>query len=471
MQAIKQISEEKNISTESVIETIEAALAAAYRKDFGEKNQNIKVEFDVETGDFEVFDVKTVVEDMELPEEEEEEEAIGEPIAARAAVSEPPAKAAEEAPAPEGPVGMEAVIIEEKKFNPKTELMISDAMELKKDAEIGEEIRTQLEVPAAFGRMAAQTAKQVIIQKIREAERNKLFDEFKEHEHELINATVQRREGRVILIDLGRLTGVMPPDEQIPGERYASGDRLKVYVTEVRMTTKGPEVIVSRSHPDIVRKLFALEIPEVASGAVVIQAVAREAGARSKVAVSSTEENVDPIGSCIGQRGTRIQTIIAELGGEKIDVIQHDEDPIHFIMNALSPARVVSIQLKEDQKTADVQVTSDQLSLAIGRGGQNVRLASRLTGWKINIVDMDAGTGAADTPEGDASEDEGEEMSEGAETAPEGDGASDEEAADGESEEKEAGPAVADEAGADAVAAGPPEEGDEAPEEEEPREE
>ena len=377
LQAIKQISDEKNISTESVIETIEAALAAAYRKDFGLKNQNVKVAFDAESGEFEVFDVKTVVEDMELPPEEL--------VGADDAEERPMRR--QEPIAPSAPVLDEnGVPIEEKKFNPKTEVMLTAAREtLKKGAEIGEEIKTQLEVPAAFGRMAAQTAKQVIIQKLREAERNKLFNEYKERERELVNATVQRREGRSVLIDLGRSSAVLPPEEQIPTERYMPGDRIKVFVTDVRMTTRGPEVIVSRAHPEIVRKLFTLEIPEVASGVVKIHAIAREAGSRSKVAVSSTQENVDPIGSCIGQRGTRIQTIIGELGGEKIDIIQHDEDGMKFIMNSLSPAKVSRIELREETRTADVIVPEDQLSLAIGKGGQNVRLASRLTGWKINI--------------------------------------------------------------------------------------
>jgi N utilization substance protein A len=393
-QAIKQISEEKNIPAESVIETIEAALAAAYRKDFGNHNQNLKVTFDAESGEFDVFDIKTVVEDQELPPEE-----LAPPEDAKDERDRPRRdfhRAEEPAVPAEG---------EEKKFNPKTEIMITAAREtLKKDAEIGEEIKTQLEVPAAFGRMAAQTAKQVIIQKIREAERNKLFNEFKERERELLNATVQRKEGRVVLIDLGRSTAILPPEEQIPTERYAPGDRVKVFVTDVRMTTKGPEVIVSRAHPEIVRKLFGLEIPEVASGVVKIHNIAREAGSRSKVAVSSTQENVDPIGSCIGQRGTRIQTVIGELGGgEKIDIIQHDEDATRYIANALSPAKVARIELDEASRTADVIVPEDQLSLAIGKGGQNVRLASRLTGWKINIRE-EGGTAAAATSEEVASE-------------------------------------------------------------------
>ncbi len=384
IQAIKQICDEKNISEASVIETIEAALAAAYRKDFGEKNQNIKVKFDAESGEFEVFDLKTVVEDQELPEESEVEEP--EPEGRRGRFD---SYQKETPPAPViGPDGQ--VIEPEKRFNPKTEIMVTAAQDLKKGSAIGDEIRTDLEVPSAFGRMAAQTAKQVIIQKIREAERTMVFDEFKGREKELVNATVQRREGRMVLIDLGTATAVMPPDEQIQGERYNSGDRVKVYITEVRMTTKGPEVIVSRTHQDIVRKLFSLEIPEVASGVVTIHDIAREAGSRSKVSVSSSDDAVDPIGSCIGQRGTRIQTIISELGGEKIDIIPFEEDPAAYISQALSPAKVASVALHEQSKTADVTVPEDQLSLAIGKGGQNVRLASRLTGWKLNILENTA---------------------------------------------------------------------------------
>ena len=382
MQAIKQISDEKNIPVESVIETIEAALAAAYRKDFGEKNQNIKVTFDGESGSFDVYDVKTVVEDQELPPEPEE--------GAEGAAKEGPVMAAFERPAPPAaPLAEGEVPLEEKKFNPKTEIMVTEARaSLKKGAEIGEEIRTKLDVPAAFGRMAAQTAKQVITQKLREAERNKLFGEFKDKEKDLINATVQRREGRLVLIDLGRVTAVMPPEEQIMAERYAPGDRIKVFIIDVRLSSKGPEVIVSRAHPEIVRKLFTLEIPEVAAGVVLLKGIAREAGSRSKVAVASTQENVDPIGSCIGQRGTRIQTVIGELGGEKIDIIQYDDDAVKYITNALSPAKVVEIALDEDNRIAEVIVNEDQLSLAIGKGGQNVRLASRLTGWRINIKSL-----------------------------------------------------------------------------------
>lgn len=380
VQAIQQICEEKNIPYEVVLETVESALAAAYRKDFGNKNQNLKVEFDPETAKARVFDEKVVVEDQELPTEEE----LAELEAASAAGAVEELELDEDG----NPV---------KRFNSKLEIMLTEAKAIKPDAELGETLRMEQEVPGEFGRMAAQTAKQVIIQKLREAERENVFGEFKGREGEIVGGTVSRKEGRLVLVDLGRVMATLAPEEQILTENYAPGQRLKVYVSSVTMTTRGPMVIVSRAHPDIVRKLFSTEIPEVASGSVKIHAVAREAGSRSKVAVSSDDSNIDPIGSCIGQRGTRIQTIISELGGEKVDVILHDEDPSVFIGKALAPAKVKSVILDEEARVATVRADSDQLSLAIGKGGQNVRLASRLTGWKINVMDVNEGVIVAST--------------------------------------------------------------------------
>lgn len=384
VQAIQQICEEKNIPYEVVLETVESALAAAYRKDFGNKNQNLKVEYDPETTKTRVFDEKLVVEDQELP-TEEELAALEAAQAAGAAEPEP------ELDADGNPI---------KRFNPKLEIMLTEARGIKPDAELGETLRMELEVPGEFGRMAAQTAKQVIIQKLREAERENVFGEYKGREGEILSAIVSRKEGRMVLVDLGRVMATMPPEEQVPAENYAPGQRLKVYVSSVTMTTRGPMVIASRAHPDIVRKLFSTEIPEVASGAVKIRTVAREAGSRSKVAVSSEDSNIDPIGSCIGQRGTRIQTVISELGGEKVDVILHDEDPAVFIAKALAPAKVKTVDLDLQNRVATVRADADQLSLAIGKGGQNVRLASRLTGWKINVMDVNEGrpTEAAEAP-------------------------------------------------------------------------
>lgn len=375
--AIKQICEEKNISVESVIATIEAALAVAYRKDFGEKNQNIKVEFDQVTSGSRVFDVKTVVSDelyAETIKEEEERKRRKE--------------AGEAEPEEKRPVVKEGEDQEEKKerFDFKTNIALSEAKKIKKDAELDEVIKQELFPPSSYGRMAAQTAKQVIIQRLREAERETLFKEYKGREGELLTGTVQRVEGRVVLIDLGRATGIIPPPEQIVNERYSPGQRIKVYLVSVNSTPKGPELIVSRSHPEIVKKLFTMEVPEISTGAIEIRGIAREAGSRTKIAVESKQKNIDPVGSCVGQRGTRVQTVIAELSGEKIDIIEYSDDPVTFISNALSPAKILNVKTNEEEKTALVEVKDDQVSLAIGRNGQNVRLAARLTGWKIDIV-------------------------------------------------------------------------------------
>lgn len=353
--AIQQICEEKNIPVSAVIETIEQALAAAYRKDFGQKNENVKVEFDPETGSSRVFDVKAVV---------------------------------------EGPAEGEETI------NERKEILLAEAKRLKPDAEVGDEIRTELEVPAEYGRMAAQTAKQVIIQRLREAEREVVFSEYKDREGQVIMGTVQRVEGRTVFVDIGHTVAVMPYAEQITRERYVPGARIKVYLLQVAASSRGPEVVVSRTHPEIVRQLFAQEVPEVASGVVELKAIAREAGSRTKIAVASTESNVDPVGSCVGQRGMRVQTVINELGGEKIDIIEWSEDARKFIGAALSPAKVLTVELDEAAHAARVEVADDQLSLAIGRGGQNVRLAVKLTGWKIDI----AGNTAVETPAGEATD-------------------------------------------------------------------
>ncbi len=376
-QAIKQICEEKKLSYESVLDTIQSALAAAYRKDFGEKNQNVVVEFNPETGEMKVFDVKTVVADVDLEEEAKKFEEWK--IEQEAKVKEAEEKR-EMPPEPEHFT----------RFNPKIEVMKSEIKKEKefKKAKLGDVARRPLAIPNEFGRMAAQTAKQVIIQKLREAERQMVFGEFKGKEGELAVGTVGRREGRNILVDLGTATAILPEEEQIKTERYNPGARIKVYVVAVNMAARGPEIRVSRSHPDMVRKIFSLEIPEIASGVVEIKGVAREAGARSKVAVWTADEDIDPIGSCIGQRGTRIQTIIAELGGEKIDVIAFHEDQPRYVANALSPAKVISVEINEESKSALVKVATDQYSLSIGRGGQNVRLASQLTGWQIVVEEQ-----------------------------------------------------------------------------------
>lgn len=359
-QALHEIADQKGLDFEVVLGTLEAALAAAYRKDFGDKNQNIVVQYNPETGAMRVFDVKTVVEDQELPEE-------GEDVVVEPQFDE------------EGN--------EIRRFNPKTEMMLKDALLTKDDVLLGDVISTELEMHTDFGRMAAQTAKQVITQKLREAERNAVYDEFKSKEHTIMVGTVGRREMRHILVDIGRTTAILPVEEQVRGENYRTGARMKFYITRVGITPRGTEIVLSRAHSELIKDVFTNEIPEVATGVVKIQGVVREAGNRAKVAVSTDDESIDPIGACIGQRGTRIQTIIQELGGEKIDLIEYSTDPVAYISAALSPAKVSKVEIEEKEKMAFVTVAPDQLSLAIGRGGQNVRLAARLTGWKINVKD------------------------------------------------------------------------------------
>lgn len=395
--AMKQIAEEKNISYESVLETVETALGAAYRKDFGNKNQNIKVEFDPEkydgqTAGIRVYDVKAVVEDMDLDADYYE----------RFDAAHTPKRREDGKPIEHAQAHTEDIIVntDEFKFNPKLMVMLSDARDIKPDAQVNEELRVELTVPAAFGRMAAQTAKQVILQKLREAERSVIYADFKGREGELMNVTVQRREGRVVLIDLGRATGVLLPEDQIETERYYPGTRIKALLREVSLTSRGPEIRLSRTTPGVVVALFQQEIPEIASGVVEMKELAREPGSRAKVAVTTTDDAIDPIGSCIGQRGTRIQTIIRELGGEKVDIIQWDERAETFIAAALSPAKVESVELRESERLAVVQVKPDQLSLAIGKGGQNVRLAAKLTGWKITISEQ-GGRIVADSEQGE----------------------------------------------------------------------
>jgi N utilization substance protein A len=380
--AIKQLCEEKSLDYDSVLSAIELALAAAYRKDYGERNQNIRVKFDPATGKSEIFDVKTVVDNLPAEEEAEMLKNLYNPD---------PKELRKEEFNRENQIREKKEEVEEgeekKKFNPKTDIQLKEASILKHDAKIGDEIVTDLPIPESYGRMAAQTAKQVIVQKLREMERDMIFGEFKSKEQEVVSGIVQRREGRFVFIDLGKAIGLMPAEEQIYNERYNIGDRLKVFIKEVREGHKGPEIILSRRSEEILRKVFYLEIPEIANGTVEIKSIAREAGSRSKVAIYTESDNVDPVGSCVGQRGSRIQTIINELGGEKIDIIEYDEDPAKFIANALAPAKVLSITLDEDERKAQVKVSSDKLSLAIGKNGQNVRLAARLTGWKIDIIE------------------------------------------------------------------------------------
>ncbi|MBI1961484.1 MAG: transcription termination/antitermination protein NusA [Parcubacteria group bacterium] len=390
LQAIKAICDEKHISVESVLSTIEQALAAAYRKDFGNRMQNLKVDFNPETMAMKVYDIKTVVADQELDEEGnvvgEAPEAPEEKQAGAGAAepkAEEPKEASAEAKAAEG--AAEGAEEDEDRFNPKTQIMVTAAREIKPDAELGEELVQELSVPGEFGRMAAQTAKQVIIQRLREAEREVVFNEYKDKEGSLINGTIQRMEAGNVLVDIGQATAIMPPQEQVRSEHYSPGSQLRFFIKSVATSSRGPEVIVSRSSRELVRKLFEMEVPEITDNVVLIKSIAREPGSRSKIAVATEADNVDPVGSCVGQRGTRVQFIINELGGEKIDIIAWEGEDVAFIKNALSPAKVVDVALHEESRTAEAFVADDQFSLAIGKQGQNVRLASSLTGWKIDI--------------------------------------------------------------------------------------
>jgi len=347
-QALNQIAEEKDINKDEILKMIEVSLAAAFRKDYGKKDQNIVVEFLPETLSTKVFDVKKVVEIVE---------------------------------------------------DPQKEWSLEEAKEHKKTAKIGDEIRIDItpKTGAKFGRIAAQTAKQVIVQKIREAERGVLFTDYKSKERQLVSGMIQRIEGETVLVDLGKTTGVLFPSEQIKGEKYSIGARIKVLVLHVESTAKGPKITLSRSHPDVVRKLFEIEVPEIFNGIVEVKAIAREAGSRTKIAVWSSQDGVDPIGACVGQRGSRVQMIMGELGGEKIDIISWSEDSVKFIANALSPAKILNVTLNQDAKEAKVGVLEDQLSLAIGKAGQNVRLAARLSGWKIDIAEEKISGGVAES--------------------------------------------------------------------------
>ena len=387
--SIQYICDEKGLQFDIVMEALQSALGAAYRKDFGNKQQNIQVIFDPETGDMKVWDEKEVVED--IPEEtllHDQEE-----LARR-----------REEIRKEGRELTEEEIADLVRFNPKTQIMLSQAKEHKKSVKVGDTIKIDLEVPGDFGRMAAQTAKQVIIQKLREAERSTVFEDFKKQEGHIVFGVVQRRDRHTggYVIDLGKITGILPQSETVFRERYTLGNRMKFYVSSVALGIRGPEIILSRKDKRMVSFVFEQEIPEIAQGEVVIKGIARDPGSRSKVAVFTSDESIDPIGSCVGQRGSRITTIIDELGGEKIDVILYNENAEAYIKAALSPAKVVSVELKEAEKEAIVTVEADQFSLAIGRGGQNVRLAAELTGWKIKVVEKD-GTQVATSEDGEVS--------------------------------------------------------------------
>ena len=356
---LEQLEQERGIPKEKMLEAISLALATAYKKEYGKKGQIVRANFDMDSGKVEFFQVKIVVDESKviMEDEEVEEQDIENTDQDQIRV----------------------------RFNPEHHILLADAKKIKRDAAVDDEIVFPLEQKDNYGRIAAQTAKQVIIQKIREAEKTSVMNEYGQKEGEIVSGMVQRAERGALFIDMGRAMGIIPYEEQIPGERYKQGERVRAYLYAVEETPKGIMLKLSRSHPKFLAKLFEIEAPEIAQGTVEVKAIAREAGSRSKIAVRSTDSHIDPIGSLVGQRGVRVSTVMSELGGEKIDVIEWQEDLAKFIEEALSPAKIVSIELLKDANTAVVTVADDQQSLAIGKGGQNVRLAAKLTGWKIDI--------------------------------------------------------------------------------------
>lgn len=345
IEAVEQLEKEKGIAKELLFEAVEAALVSAYKKNFSSL-QNVRVELNHKTGKIRVFSQKTVVENVE---------------------------------------------------NPLEEIALRDALKISPLYTLGD--LAEIEVtPKNFGRIAAQAAKQVVIQKIREAERDKIYEEFSNRESEVVTGIVQNTELGNVFIDIGKTEAILPPSEQLEGDSYEPQTRLKVYVLEVKNSPKGAQVFVSRTHPGMIKRLFEAEVPEIYDGTVEIKAVSREAGQRSKIAVWSDNPDVDPVGACVGPRGMRVQAIVNELHGEKIDIVRWSEDPSEFVANALSPARVTQVVVDEEQRIANIVVPDSQLSLAIGKEGQNARLAAKLTSWKIDIKSE------SQDPEGDADE-------------------------------------------------------------------
>lgn len=332
MEALTDLERDKGIKKDILLEAIETALISAYKRHFG-TDQNARVEIDGDTGEIKVFAIKNVVDEIE---------------------------------------------------DEETEITVEQAREINEKYEAGDVVETEV-TPRDFGRIAAQTAKQVVVQRIREAERGIIYDQYSEKENEVLTAIVHRIERGNIYVELGRAEGIIPVSETVYSEQYNINDRIKVYVLEVKKTNKGPQIIVSRTHPALIKRLFEIEVPEIRQNVVQIKSIAREAGGRTKIAVWSDEKDVDPVGACVGHKGTRIEKVVEELNGEKIDVVPWSADPIEFIANALRPAKVVMVQINEDEKAAKVIVPDYQLSLAIGKEGQNARLAAKLTGWKIDI--------------------------------------------------------------------------------------
>ena len=343
MAAVRQLCNEKNLPEDVIMDIVKAALRTAYRKDYGNKEQNIEVDIDPKTENVTIYIVKKVVDKIE---------------------------------------------------DEDSDMLLEDARKLNKTIGLDQEIRMEV-TPMSYGRIAAQAAKQVIIQRIQEAERDFMFEAFKDRENELVNAQIHRVDGNQVFVEMGGVTALLPSREQISSEQYYGGQRIKLYLDKVVKTPKGPQLLISRTHPKLVEKLMELEIPEVKTGIVIIKGVAREPGVRCKVAVASKDPQVDPIGACVGQNGVRVQAVTHELAGERIDIIPWNEDAQKYIMESLKPAKISRVEIDEKAHLAKVYVTQDQRALAIGKSGQNVRLASHLTGWEIDILDTDVPAGAA----------------------------------------------------------------------------
>lgn len=377
IQGVNQIAEDKKIEAKKVFEAIEGALAAAYKKEYMSRGVMVKATLDPVSGDLAFRQVKEVVDETTVRMfEAGEEKPAPEPASTERGkqggkeFKEDVSKSEEEAPLP--------------RYSEERHIMVKEAQKIKEGVKVGEEVEMPLTTHTDFGRIAAQTAKQVIIQKIREAERDSIVSEFKNKEGQVMSGIIQRFERGNVYVDLGRAIGVMFPNESIPGEYYKTGERLRFYILAVQTEGRAPGIILSRAHPKFVSKLFEMEVPEIADKIVEIKAITREPGSRTKLAVYSNVEGVDPVGSCVGQRGTRVMAVNSELGQEKLDIIEWSDDPAKFIANALSPAKVRSVEVLP-RREAKVLVADDQLSLAIGKGGQNVRLGAKLTGWKIDV--------------------------------------------------------------------------------------
>ncbi|MCB9808900.1 transcription termination/antitermination protein NusA [Candidatus Nomurabacteria bacterium] len=366
---LDQLEQEKKIPREAIFDAIEQALAAAYKKDYGKRGQIIRARFNRETGDAEFYQVKVVVDDS-LVKPALTDEQLAQVEAGTLELEEDPED-------------------ERVRFNEEHHMYIDNARRIKADVQLEDELVFPLDVKDDFGRVAAQTAKQVIVQRIREAEKGSILEEYEGRADELVSGVVQKVSRGNVFVDLGRAVAVIPSAEKIPGEFYKTGQRIKAYLYEVVDTPRGVHINISRSHPRLIEALFAIESPEIAEGTVEIRDIAREAGSRSKISVVSHDDNIDPIGACVGQRGVRVMTVKGELNGENIDIVPWSDDIAEYVSNALSPAQVLNVTIDEEAHIAHVDVADDQLSLAIGKEGQNVRLAAKLTGWKIDIAGVE----------------------------------------------------------------------------------